>query len=246
MEELIQIAFFVIIIVASMMDGVRRQRQRRPKPPPRTEVPDFDEYPVDELPEYAARYEDPTSASVPGPLDSPLEIDIDWDDGLSTSGPLETPRGEARTEESPTAETMVPPDLWEEIRSMARGEVPPAPEPPVPASPLPPPSPPSAPRQGRVPDTSSWDAFEDAGADRSGSHRGRPRSREKAPRTSGVKAAIAATEAAARDAPDRVSARGRLEITRIDELRRALVLKEILGTPRGLAPPEGLPKDQDG
>jgi hypothetical protein len=61
-----------------------------------------------------------------------------------------------------------------------------------------------------------------------------------------VKAAIAAAAAAEQDRPERLSARGRLEITRIEELRRALVLKEILGTPRGLAPPEGLPKDQDG
>lgn len=268
MEELIQIAFFLVIIVASMMDGVRRQRQRQGKAaPPRGRgvegagMEDADT---------ASRYDDPESVSVPGRLEPPVEIEIDWDEGLPEGVLAE---GATPVDDGSKADAMVPPDLWEEIRAMARGEVPP---PPITTEPHPSslpevrPAPPPVPT--RVPDTSSWDEFEDQGEgggawapaasrkeresqrdhrssrsiERDRAARAKARDDRAAKGEAGQGQGAASSAYADALEPVHHAPRKRLGLGGPDDLRRALLLKEVLGTPRGLAPPGGLPKDQDG
>jgi hypothetical protein len=251
-EELIQIAFFLVIIVASMMDGVRRQRQRQGKTaPPRGR--DVEGAGMEDA-DTASRYDDPESVSVPGRLDPPVEIEIDWDEGLPEGVLAEGP---TPVDDGAKADAMVPPDLWEEIRAMARGEVPPPPPTSVPT---------------RVPDTSSWDEFEDQGEgggawapaasrkeresqrdhrssrsiERDRAARAKARDDRAAKGEAGQGHGAASTAYADALEPVHHAPRKRLGLGGPDDLRRALLLKEVLGTPRGLAPPGALPKDQDG
>jgi hypothetical protein len=267
-EDLIQIAFFVVIIVASMMDGVRRQRQRqgRQEPPRQREM---EGYGVED-PESASRYDDPESVSGPGRLDPPVEIDIDWDAGLPEGVLAEGP---ARTEDPLKADTMVPVDLWEEISAMARGEAPPLPIDPEPyPSGFPEARPAHKPAPVQAPDTSAWDEFESHGdgggawapsksiqardaqrdhlssrsIERDRAARGEARDERFAQEAGGKGGRSAGTDSAGVPKPVPHAPRKRLGLGGPDDLRRALLLKEVLGTPRGLAPPGVLPKDQDG
>ena len=210
MEDLIQILFFLVIIGASLMDGVRRQRQKQKSAPPsRTQLP----YEETEPDSFAM------GQGAPG-----LDVEVDWSEGMPDVEHLEeevealeadTFGEKPASAEEITAEAMVPKDLWEEIRAMARG-VPPAPpvvrEPPV------------VPVQTKV------------SAERDDRIEQRRVDRKAADQAASVAAAQAALEAAE-------TSRERLGLGGIEDLRRAVLLSEVLGTPRSLTHPEHLPMD---
>jgi hypothetical protein len=107
MEELIQVVFFALIVIASLAEsGARRrkaQRQKAEEMARRQRAPDDSEY----RPEY-----DPDWSDDPSP----------WDEDGGRVAASGAQGGGSDADER--ADSMVPAELWEEIASLARGEVP--------------------------------------------------------------------------------------------------------------------------
>ena len=222
MDELIQVAFFAVIIIASILDGVARKKRQ------------------------ARRDAEEVSASQEGYPEPGSEIST-YDDESSEVIVAPVDSGEDQR-----AESMIPPDLWEEITALAQGERPQAARPP-PAPPAPPPV--------RVEELSAWEQSKRSSgvSQEAPMWQGRGSDWDETESTAwgrderseaGRTHSHAITHPHGLSAPATVVTRnarggGVLPLGDRKALRQAFLLKELLSTPRGLVDSERLPMEDE-
>lgn len=211
MEELIQVGFFLLIIIASLADGIRKQRKKH-------QAPDIEPYGSGE------------------------------DDRLPAP-PLPDP--------AKSTGSVLPEDLWEEIRALSRGETPGGRASAEGAGPSGPELAPGFPIGAETGTDSGWRELErepetsriQTWGPSASAEEGREvlwqsgSAGELFPRVAPLPSPHASPSPVVPIRPSPELVRTGVRLKGIADLRRAILMKEILGRPRGLRPPQDLPMD---